>query len=83
MIAILSKRTDLAKLLIEKGASINATGVNGITPLHCAAYMGNAEITELLLKKGADRTVKNSQGLTPLETAQKNNHPKVAGLLSE
>src|SRR5205085_841695 len=42
------------KLLIERGADVNARAATGITPLMVAAqYKGNVEVVRLLLKKGA------------------------------
>jgi ankyrin repeat protein len=42
------------KLLVERGADVNARAATGITPLMAAAqYSGNVEVIRLLLKKGA------------------------------
>jgi ankyrin repeat protein len=42
------------KLLVERGADVNARAGTGINPLMVAArYRGNAEVVGLLLKKGA------------------------------
>ncbi len=40
------------KLLIEKGADVNAG--NGWTPLHEAAAEGHLEVVKVLIEKGAD-----------------------------
>jgi ankyrin repeat protein len=37
-----------------KGADVNATLVNKMTPLHIAAYKGHQDVVELLISKGAD-----------------------------
>jgi ankyrin repeat protein len=42
------------KLLLERGADVNARAASGLTPLMVASrYRGNAEVVRLLLKKGA------------------------------
>lgn len=42
------------KLLVERGADLNARAATGITPLMVASmYTGNVEVVRLLLKKGA------------------------------
>jgi ankyrin repeat protein len=60
--AIIAGRIDIAKLLVEQGASVNGTPFlkDGQirpkvynTPLAATAYLGNAEMTEYLLEKGA------------------------------
>lgn len=44
---------EIAKLLIESGAGVDAAGSYGRTPLQLARYYGNAEVTEILEKNGA------------------------------
>jgi ankyrin repeat protein len=42
------------RLLLARGADVNARAASGVTPLMVAArYRGNAEVVRLLLKKGA------------------------------
>ncbi len=46
---------DKARLLVEKGADINAHSSNGMTPLLIAVSVhGNAATVRYLLEKGAD-----------------------------
>jgi hypothetical protein len=59
------QRLDVVKLLIDKGADVNAKEPNGNTPLHLADL--NAELVELLIAKGADVNIKNKLGETPLQ----------------
>lgn len=64
----------IAKVLLDKGADVNAqisTGPNkGATALIGATFMGNAESVRLLLSKGARVSAKNHQGMTSLQIAQ-------------
>ncbi len=48
--------TEVAKLLIEKGAEKDAIGRGQYTPLHLAAGMGHTEVAKLLIEKGQRRT---------------------------
>ena len=47
---------EMVKLLLEKGADINAKAVNGDTPLSIAAKSDNDEIVAFLLENGAVET---------------------------
>ena len=68
MIAALVGQTEAAKLLIEKGANINARSNDGGTALHAAAFFCRTRTVKLLLSKGADVNVKNVRGETALDT---------------
>ena len=49
---------DKVKLLLERGADVNAPAATGITPLMVAAiHKGNVEVVRLMLKKGAKPNV--------------------------
>jgi hypothetical protein len=58
------------RLLIAKGADVNAKGRSGWTPLHFAANGGHREVAKLLIAKGADLNAKTSDGVTPLDWAE-------------
>eukprot|EP00919_Chromeraceae_sp_WS-2016_P035372 GHVR01083798.1.p1 GENE.GHVR01083798.1~~GHVR01083798.1.p1 ORF type:complete len:108 (-),score=7.71 GHVR01083798.1:148-471(-) len=45
--------TDIARLLIDKGADVNSEDNNG-TPLICASKGGHTDIARLLIDKGVD-----------------------------
>ena len=61
---------DLAKLLIDAGAKVNAATRNGaITPLLMACRNGSAPMIELLLKSGADVNSATLTGTTALMMA--------------
>jgi uncharacterized protein len=62
--------TEMAQLLIERGAKVNIAGENRWTPLHFAAQRGDAKLAALLLSKGADMKAWTSpDGFTPLIVA--------------
>src|SRR5215831_6841422 len=50
----------IVKLLLEKGANLKAPDRVGFTPLHRAAFNGDAETLKLLIARGADV---NARGL--------------------
>jgi ankyrin repeat protein len=53
----------IVKLLLSKGAVLEARSPNGSTPLMMAARYGNEEAVDALLAAGADRTSKNDLGM--------------------
>lgn len=63
----ISNNIEMVKLLIAKGADINA-GIVG-TALHRAIWMENKDIFELLIQHGANVNVKDKWGYTPLSYA--------------
>lgn len=69
------------RTLVAKRADVNATGVDGTTPLHWAVHHDNAELVELLVRAGADVKKENRYGVRPLWLAAVNGSPKVLALL--
>ena len=67
---------EIAELLIEQGANVNAIGLEKRTPLHRASMKGRKEVIETLLGKGADINAKSGsgsfKGATPLDMAKNN-----------
>jgi ankyrin repeat protein len=69
----------IVKLLLEKGANVDA-GWNGCwTPLRGAAKRGDLEVARLLLEKGA--RVNACNGCTPLAEAAGNGHSDMVEML--
>jgi hypothetical protein len=71
----------IVKLLLDKGADIEAKDNSGQTPLLWAIYDGRKEIVKLLLDKGADIKAKDKIGLTPLSLATCGGRKEIAKLL--
>ena len=47
------RHLDVAEILLQKGADINARDNRGISPLQHATSSGHAEVIEFLIAKGA------------------------------
>ncbi len=66
--------TNMARLLVEHGASPNCQNKNGDTPIHAAIksrlVRDPTAFVEFLLASGADPTLRNRDGRTALEEAQ-------------
>jgi ankyrin repeat protein len=74
----------VVKLLLEKGAELEAKDSYGRTPLSWAAEKGHDAVVKLLLEKGAELEAKdNSYGRTPLSWAAEKRHEVVVKLLLE
>lgn len=63
-------RDDIAAILIEKGAVIDAVDAAKWTPLHVSMWNNTPKIAKLLLDKGADVHSKNSDGTDVLSHAK-------------
>ncbi len=68
-------RVELAKLLIEAGADVNAATIRQTTPLHEAARMGHLKLAKLLLEHGANPDAKDNQQKTPLDMRSRRRGP--------
>jgi ankyrin repeat protein len=58
-------QTDIAALLIEKGANLNARSTDQNTPLHLALSGKHPEAAALLVGKGAEVNAKDKDGIRP------------------
>lgn len=65
--AALHGRTEIAKLLLRRGAKVNGPNRDGNTALHVAAFLGREDIVKLLIEKGGSIETKNRQGETPID----------------
>ena len=78
----LGNSVDVARLLIDAGAPVNATAAGGYTPLHIAASNGNRDMVVLLLERGADPGTRCDQDKTPADYARERGHAEVVALLA-
>jgi ankyrin repeat protein len=75
------------RILLKKGANVDATDRHQKTALHRAAQFGDQAAVLLLLQHGANPLLKDENGFTPRDRANGNNpqgesHPDVAAILS-
>jgi len=82
-VAALNNQMDVAKLLIENKADVNAKANNGSTPLHLAAGKGNTDVVVLLLASNADVNAVDNEGWSPMHSAVLYGHIDVEALLSK
>jgi ankyrin repeat protein len=82
-IAAFKGNVDIAELLINKGASVNALATNNETPLHWAADRGNSETVALLIEKGASVNALTTSNETPLHRAALSGNLETVALLIE
>ena len=73
----------ICRLLIDKGALLEAKDRYGWTPLHLAADRGHVEIVRLLCDHGADVEARNRWGRRPLHLAAYYGHISVVKELIE
>ena len=76
-------RMYILELLLSRGADVQQRGLNGYTPLHCAASLNDCRAIELLVECGADLEAKTSADdfTTPLEEAELLGRAEAARLL--
>ena len=69
MTAALHGHLDICRLLIDKGAQMEAKGRSGDSPLHYAAWEGSIEVVRVLCDRGADIEACGKNGNRPLHWA--------------
>jgi ankyrin repeat protein len=75
--------TDIVKLLISKGANVNALTNEHKTPLMNAACSGLKGIVEMLVGSGAKTDITATNGLTIKKCSEYSNSPDVLNLIKE
>lgn len=74
-----SGRSNAVKMLISRGADVNAQDDHGYTPLHYACRNDNPTVAEILIENGARCDLKNRNGQTPRDLA----HRRTLALLNK
>jgi ankyrin len=84
-LALAAERGDqaLVRSLIQQGADVNATGIDGSTPLQRAVFADRFDVASLLVKAGARVTATDRYGVTALALACINGNAKMIRLLIE
>ena len=78
----LGGHTEVCKTLVEAKASIEASSLEGMTPLHGATMCGRSlELVEYLLEAKSDITSEEVSGGTALGVAAFQGHRELASLL--
>lgn len=74
---------EIAALLLERHAYIDAESPSQLTPLMIAAREGHRDVAELLLREGADARLKNNEQLTASQIATRAGHDHIAGTIDK
>ena len=74
---------ELSKLLVERGADVDALNSVKWTPLHIACHLGHLDTVKWLLASGASPNSQSEKSWTPLHLAVNHGHLKVAQKLLE
>ena len=73
---------EVAKLLLDRGADVNARSTNGSSVLMMAVYEGHEDLVRQLLARGADNSVRNDRGDDALSWAMKFKRLAIARLVA-
>ena len=73
--------TGIVHDLLDAGANVNARSGQGTTPLHTAAFTGDARVALLLIDHGADHKISSAKGQTPSDVARERKNNEVAEML--
>ena len=74
---------EFARMLLERGAVINARCRYDMTPLHWAVQRERTEFVRYLLEHGADVNARDVNGDTPSELGSRHGYPEIVELLSK
>lgn len=74
-------KEEVASILLDNNAPIEAETRKGFTPLHLAAKYGSVGVARLLLARGAQPDAPGRSHITPLHMATYYGHPDIALLL--
>jgi uncharacterized protein len=81
--AAAGRKLGAIRLLLERGADVNAKQEGGWTVLHAAAQNGERETAELLIAHGADIHARADNNQAPLDMALTKGHQDLAELFDQ
>ena len=79
--AAASGDAEIAAILLEHHAYIDAESPSKLTPLMIAAREGHPQVVQLLLREGADARLKNNENLTASQIALRADKPAIASAI--
>lgn len=79
--AAVMKKYDVARLLLDHDANVDAQTNVGQTPLHIATLRGDEKMAQLLLQHGAQLDISEQQGYTAIDFAVLKEHNRLVTLL--
>ncbi len=82
MSAVFNGQHEVAKVLLEKGAQVNADA-GGYSALTLAVERGDKPMVELLLANGAEARTRPGSGMSALEKAQQHEKTEMVKLLEK
>jgi uncharacterized protein len=80
--AAAARLTTVARLLLDRGADVDARQQAGYTALHAAAQHGDAQLVEVLLARGADPALRSDDGQDAAGHARAKGHQGLAERLA-
>ncbi|RJG10706.1 ankyrin repeat domain-containing protein [Massilia cavernae] len=74
---------DIARILLKRGAALDALAPGDLTPLMLAAREGQDSAVSLLLEAGANASLKSGEGLTAMQIAARADKPLIVAILCD
>ena len=72
---------EVTRYLLQQGADMDRTAVDGMTPLLVAAQLGHLEVVKFKVQQGVDKNKAMHNHTTPLTIALLNGHTEIAQYL--